>query len=232
VLFDYGHTLVNFQRAEGALVAAYEDIRARLESLVEEELPQAEDLALQITGAIDVIVHRSYREGRLEELDIVAMLVDAFAGIGVDLSPELARELATLDHRAFSDSITAPTSTLAALEALAGRGLTMGLVSNVTLLPDLLRADLEALGIARFLSAAAFSSEVGWRKPDPRIFTHVLERLGAAPEEAVFVGDRLRDERADVPGGRAAALPDLRPDHVITTLDELPELLDGMMRKI
>ncbi|HMC04024.1 MAG TPA: hypothetical protein VKJ83_00955, partial [Actinomycetota bacterium] len=35
VLFDYGHTLVDFQRLPHALVAAYKDIRARLEHLVE-----------------------------------------------------------------------------------------------------------------------------------------------------------------------------------------------------
>jgi putative hydrolase of the HAD superfamily len=241
---------VNFQRAEGALVAAYGEIRRRLESLVEHDLPQAEDLAHQITGAMDTIVHRSYLEGRLQELDIVEMLVDAFAGIGVALSPELAQELAVLDHRAFSDSITVPESTIGVLEALAARGLTMGLVSNITLLPDLLRADLEAFGLAPFLSVAAFSSEVGWRKPDRRIFAHVLERLGAAPEEAIFVGDRLRDdiggaraagmrtvltrqfrdelegpERAEVPGG-SGDLAGLWPDHAITALDELPDLLD------
>ncbi|HKN48713.1 MAG TPA: HAD family hydrolase [Actinomycetota bacterium] len=251
-MFDYGHTLVNFQRVETALVAAYGEIRERLESLVEHDLPQAEELAHQITGAMDVIVHRSYSEGRLQELDIVEMLVDAFAGIGVTLGPELAQELAVLDHRAFSESITVPESTIGVLEALAARGLTMGLVSNITLLPDLLRADLEAFGLARFLSVAGFSSEVGWRKPDRRIFAHVLERLGAAPEEAVFVGDRLRD---DVGGARAAGmrsvltrqfrdelegperaealaspgeLARLQPDHVIMALDELPDLLDSI----
>lgn len=34
-----------------------------------------------------------------------------------------------------------------------------------------------------------FSAEVGLRKPDPQIFQHVLDLLGADPEEVVFVDD-------------------------------------------
>lgn len=251
VLFDYGHTLVDFKLVPSALVAAYEDIRTSLESHVAHELPQAEELAHQVTGAMDVIVHRSYKEGRLQELDMVELLVDAFAGIGIPLESDLARELAVIDHRAFSESITVSDATLGVLEHLQSSGMVMGLVSNITLLPDLLRADLEALGLARFLAAAAFSSEVGWRKPDSRIFLWVLNRLGAAPGEAVFVGDRLRDDisgalgvgmravltrqfRDELEGpGREEALrfrPELtalQPDHAIASLDELPALLES-----
>jgi len=41
---------------------------------------------------------------------------------------------------------------------------------------------------------AVFSSEVGFRKPDPRIFERALEALGVAPENALFVGDRLYED--------------------------------------
>ena len=37
-------------------MAAYGDIRARVEHLVEHELPEAEELAHQVTGAVDVIM--------------------------------------------------------------------------------------------------------------------------------------------------------------------------------
>jgi len=250
VLFDYGHTLVDFRRVPEALVRAYEDIRALLERHVSHELPRAEELAHQVTGAMDVLVHESYVQGRLQELDVIQLLEDAFAGIGIELGPDLAQELVVIDHRAFTESITVPDGTLEVLQALADRGLRMGLVSNITLLPDLLRADLAALGLARFLSAMAFSSEVGWRKPDRRIFQWVLDRLGASPAEAVFVGDRLRDdiagaravgmrtvltrqfrdelagpERAEALRIRPEELNGLVPDHDIPTLGDLPDLL-------
>ncbi|GAC1362623.1 MAG: hypothetical protein NVSMB32_03200 [Actinomycetota bacterium] len=249
VLFDYGHTLVDFRRVPSALVAAYEDIRRRLERHVSHELPQAEALAHQITDAVDIVVHRSYSEGRIQELDVVELLVDAFAGIGIPVDGELAAELAVLDHQAFSHSISVPAATLSVLESLAAQGTRMGLVSNITLLPRLLRADLDAMGVGQYLGAMAFSSEVGWRKPDRRIFAYALERLGATAQEAVMVGDRLRD---DISGARAAgmatvltrefrneldgaeraeglragpAMATLRPDHAIDSLSELPGLL-------
>jgi len=41
-----------------------------------------------------------------------------------------------------------------------------------------------------------FSSELGVRKPHPAIYLHVLELLGVAPDAALFVGDRLREDVA------------------------------------
>jgi putative hydrolase of the HAD superfamily len=35
---------------------------------------------------------------------------------------------------------------------------------------------------------------VGLRKPHPAIFERVLEELGVAPEDALFVGDRLFED--------------------------------------
>ena len=252
VLFDFGHTLVDFRRVPAALFAAYGEIRSRLVEEAHREVPETEDLARQITDAMDALVRRSYMEGRIQELDVVELLTEAFAGIGVHLSAALARELAALDHRAFSGSISVAEATIGVLEALRDRGVGMGLVSNITLLPDLLRGDLEALGLAPFLSATAFSSEFGWRKPDRRIFEHVLQRLGARPAQAAFVGDRLYDdiggarqvgmrtvltrqfrneldgaERGEALAAGGAAVAALAPDAAIDTIEDLPSVLAG-----
>ena len=100
---------------------------------------------------------------------------------------------------------------------------------------DLDDADLERLGIARYLDASVFSSEVRVRKPDPRIFREALERVGTGPDETVFVGDRLYD---DIGGAQAVGMravqtrqfraeddPSPRPDAVIGHLAELPPIL-------
>ena len=41
---------------------------------------------------------------------------------------------------------------------------------------------------------SCFSSEIGLRKPAPRIYQAVLERLGVEPADALFVGDRVRED--------------------------------------
>jgi putative hydrolase of the HAD superfamily len=44
-------------------------------------------------------------------------------------------------------------------------------------------------GWDRMFDAVVISGEVGMRKPEPKIYLHVLERLGVRPEQTVFVDD-------------------------------------------
>jgi HAD superfamily hydrolase (TIGR01509 family) len=47
-----------------------------------------------------------------------------------------------------------------------------------------------------------YSHEVGWRKPDPRIYHAVCERLGCAPQDTVL----LDDVAANIEGARAVGM--------------------------
>jgi len=239
VLFDYGHTLVDFRRTEEALLDAYEAIRARIEAALYMEAPEVGHLIDRVAGEIDRRVGASYEARRLEEIDLVAPFDELpRATLGLTVPPDVVQHVVALDHSAFSKTITVSEETLDVLRSLRDRGLLLGLVSNVSLLPHLMRADLEALGILALLDSTTFSSEVGTRKPDPRIFRDALEKLGVAPEEAVFVGDRLMD---DVDGAQRLGMrailtrefrqeedPTVRPDAVIDRLGELPAVLGTM----
>ena len=237
MLFDFGHTLVDFRRTEDALLEAYTEIRNRIEAALHIEVPEVAHLVDRVAREVDRRVEASYEESRLQELDLVAEFDDVLrSNLGVSLPPDVVEHIVTLDHSAYSRTLTAPPETVVVLRELRERGLRLGLVSNVTLLPQLMRQDLEALGLMPFLDATAFSSEVGTRKPDPAIFRHVLDRLGVDAGEAAFVGDRLLD---DVGGARAVGMrtvltreyrqetpTDVTPDAVIERLGELPGLLD------
>jgi HAD superfamily hydrolase (TIGR01509 family) len=112
---------------------------------------------------------------------------------------------------------------------------TLGIISNFY---GNVAALCEECGLAALCEVIIDSERVGVSKPEPRIFTLALERLGRAPETAVYVGDSF--ER-DVLAARAAGLrtiwlrgPEPRPcldpnmpDAIITTLAELPALLAG-----
>lgn len=237
LLFDYGHTLVDFRRTEEALLEAYTQIRQRIEAALYLDAPEVGHLIDRVANEVDRLVVASYEERRLEELDLVEVFDGVLARtLGLTVPPDVVRHVVALDHSAYSRTITVSEDTLSVLRALRGRGLRLGLVSNVALLPDLMRADLKALGILDLLDATAFSSETGTRKPDPRIFGACLEELGVEPGDAVFVGDRLLD---DVAGAQAVGMravqtrefrreedPSVVPDAVIDRLDELPPLLE------
>ncbi len=220
ILFDYGHTLVDFRRTEEALLEAYRQIRDRVEAVAYMEVPELLDLVERVTGGVNRVIDESYAARRLEELDQAVLLRESFAAIGFDLPDDVLDHVVALDHSAYSNSIVPEQATLDVLRDLDQAGYRIGLVSNVTLLPSLMRADLDASGLGAHLHATVFSSEVGVRKPDPRIFREALERLGAEPGETVFVGDRLLD---DVTGAQAVGMRG-----ILTTQFRQEEAVDGV----
>jgi FMN phosphatase YigB (HAD superfamily) len=235
VLFDFGHTLMDFGRTEEALRGAYSVIRDRLVTWVEDAAHhEIDELVERIADEVDKMVERSYAQRALEELDIIALFDDAFSSLGYKLSPEQLREVAELDHDALVKSVRIEDDTVATLRELQGT-FKLGLVSNVSQLPDLLWRDLDNFGLKPFMGGVGFSSEIGIRKPRPQIFEHVLRELDVKPVDAVFVGDRLVD---DVAGAQAIGMravlthqyrqeepDDIQPEAVIKRISELPALL-------
>jgi putative hydrolase of the HAD superfamily len=87
-----------------------------------------------------------------------------------------------------------------ALRALRSAGVKTAVVSNWD---ASLESVLIELGLRAELDAVVSSGAFGAAKPDPGIFAEALRRVGAAPDQALHVGDRL-DE--DVIGARAAGI--------------------------
>ncbi len=87
-----------------------------------------------------------------------------------------------------------------ALSGLCRRGVRLGIVSNFD---GRLTAVCNALGIAHHFSAVIMSGRIGYAKPDPRIFSAALARLGTVAARALHVGDSAVE---DLEGARAAGL--------------------------
>ena len=80
-----------------------------------------------------------------------------------------------------------------ALEELAGRGITLGVVSNFE--PWL--ADILTLQeIDHLFATVAISGVLGVAKPDPQIFEAALAEAGADPSSTVHVGDQPANDVA------------------------------------
>jgi len=90
------------------------------------------------------------------------------------------------------------------LRWLKNQGKYVGIICNTGLTPGFgLRRFLEREGVVKYIDVMIFSDEVGIRKPDPRIFHLVSERLKVKPCEVIHVGDNLR---SDVWGAKNAGL--------------------------
>lgn len=73
------------------------------------------------------------------------------------------------------------------VRGLRGRGLVLALTTNQN--PPRAAWMRENLPYEEVFDALFYSCEVGFAKPDPAYFEHVLEALGVAPEEALFLDD-------------------------------------------
>ena len=54
------------------------------------------------------------------------------------------------------------------------------------------------------LDAAVISTQIGATKPDPRMYAAILEKLGAAPGDCLFVDDRVDNLEGAVAAGMVA----------------------------
>jgi len=96
----------------------------------------------------------------------------------------------------------------AALQELGGRGMRIGIVCDVGFSGgEMLRELLDREGLLGHFDGWSFSDETGHYKPAPQAFEPALAALGAAPREAMHVGD-LR--RTDVAGAAALGMKTAR----------------------
>jgi putative hydrolase of the HAD superfamily len=188
VLFDWGDTLMDF-RYDPDLVAAGH--RAGLEALDRDEMPEAEAIAEHFREHYEPLF---WAPGTIEEIEYPGLVRELLGHFSIEVTDEELMRYLEAEHTAWVPAFVLGATTHALLEALRNRGLKLGLVSNAFDPPWILHRDLERRGLAERLDIAVFSSEVGRRKPDPAIFEAALEPLGMAPENAVFVGDRLFED--------------------------------------
>lgn len=81
----------------------------------------------------------------------------------------------------------------------------------------------ETYGLARVFDHFTISAEVGFMKPDARIYQHALAGLNVEPAASVFIDDFLRN----VEGARAAGMHATHFRNPDQTLAELDALLAG-----
>jgi putative hydrolase of the HAD superfamily len=188
VLFDWGDTLMRFAYDEALVEAGH---RAGLATLDRDELPEVERVAAHFRERYEPFF---WTPGTVEELEYPGLVRQLLGDFGIEVSDEELTRFLEAEHAAWDPARQLAAHTHALLEALRGRGLKLGLVSNAFDPGWLLHRDLEQMGLAERLDFSVFSSEVGKRKPHPAIFERALEALGVAAEDTVFVGDRLYED--------------------------------------
>jgi putative hydrolase of the HAD superfamily len=224
VLFDWGDTLMEFAYAPELVAAGH---RAGLAAIGREGMPE---LTEHFREEYEPLF---WTPGTIEEIEYPQLVRRLLGDFGIEVDDHELGRFLEAEHVAWDPARRLAAHTHPLLEALRARGLALGLVSNAFDPGWLLHRDLKQMGLEERLDFSVFSSEVGMRKPHPAIFERALEALGVAPENALFVGDRLfEDVRGAAELGmttvqalwyRADEHPDgAEPDHrAFTQLDVL-----------
>ncbi len=103
--------------------------------------------------------------------------------------------------------------------------------------------ELHAAGLSDLFDPIIISSDLGYRKPDPRIFELVLKQMELTAEEVLFIGN---DMYRDVYGAGKMGMKtiffksnqgdhksrDIEPDYIIYDFKQLPEAIRFLEKKI
>lgn len=237
VLFDLGNTLMYFDSEWSRVLP--ESNTALLKSLHKDGIRVEDQDFLRL---IEARLQEYYQARDTEFLEYTTgyMLLSLLSELGYPEVPERVLQRAlramyavTQAHWQLEDDAK-PT-----LEALLKRGCRLGLISNAGDDQDV-QTLVDKFGLRPYFDVILTSAAQGIRKPNPRIFWNALQRLGAAPAQALMVGDTLG---ADILGARNAGifsvwitrradkaanqahLETIRPDATIETLSEVVDLL-------
>ncbi len=138
--------------------------------------------------SVDQIVHgsRSWKQAQSGEMTDEAYWADVGRQLGIN-----GEALQEFRHDYFSGDVL-DQELIDLIRRLRPRVKT-ALLSNAS---PYLATELERYGVADAFDVIVISGVVGVQKPDPAVYRIVLDRLGVAPGEAVFVDDFRRNIRA------------------------------------
>jgi putative hydrolase of the HAD superfamily len=163
--------------------------------------------------------------GELAYLRETGPIADVLAHF--DLSPEAAEDVLALRGEVTRQGLVPVPGAAETIAELRSRGLRTGLITVCS--EDVPRIWPETPFRGLF-DAEVFSSSVGLRKPDPRIYALALDELDVLPGEAIFVGDGANDELAGAERVGITAVGLERPGEELDwdglRIRSLPELLE------
>lgn len=160
--------------------------------------------AVTLWSALEEEHYHSYLAGALDfHGQRRARARDFAAAHGVELGEADASAWFEVYFTHYRDSWRLHADALPCLDALGAAfpGVRFGLITNGDLAFQ--GEKLRVTGLDRRVEHVIASGELGFAKPDPRIFVHACTVFGVSTEAAVYVGDRLR---TDAIGAAAAGL--------------------------
>ena len=216
ITFDVGGTLVEPWPSVGHV---YAEVAARfgVNGIAPEALTEKFIRAWKAQGGFDYSQESWF-----------ALVRETFGGDAARLPDQFYP--AVYDRFAEADCWHIFEDVLPALEALAGRGLKLGIISNWD---ERLRPLLGRLDLANRFTTVVVSCEVGVTKPDRELFQRAARNLAVRPDEMLHVGDSqafdvVGAENAGARGLQVVRKGPLTASWQIAALTQLPPVISGL----
>lgn len=157
--------------------------------------PFLDRLLEQIWSAYMTAVDVEQQRGRHREPSLPFIIRGALAANGIDITEAQAEQwwrAAWIPVSAFGVQLY--PDVLDVLRELHARGIKIAVNTNRPCTGDMLRPDLESIGIGDYIDVAVCSGDTGYTKPHPSTFNLCLEQLALAPNQTVMVGDLCQND--------------------------------------
>jgi putative hydrolase of the HAD superfamily len=199
VVFDYGRTLVTFEYPTEELLAVVRAFRTRIETALGVPAPRADAILEDVLLPLEKVIESMSED----EVDYLEVYRDAWAGAGMALPDDLLHEILDAEQLCWDRAVRVDPDALQVLSWLGAHGIKRAVCSNAPFPPEMMRRQVDTNGVGEVVDAVVFSSEVGRRKPAPELYLAALSAIGVEPRDALFVGDRVRE---DYEGPRALGM--------------------------
>ena len=208
VIFDLGNTLISYYRRKEFPVILREAIGNCREKLISKGVTIPDDQRVWLR-----VKEQDHGSPGNKVNPLSERLSTIFSVTGATVLDELCIEfMKPIFRTARLHDDAKPT-----LKALREIGVKTAIISNTPWGSPayLWRQELRRHGVSELVDTVVFCGDVGWRKPDPRIFRHTLDRLGLEADDCLFVGD---DPRWDIDGPMALGMDAVLIDRTASNL--------------
>ena len=196
VFFDFYNTLVHFfPPLEEIQQASSRELGINISK---ENIRRGYMYADEYMNKENSVKHISDRTSEERDRFFVEYERILLAGAGVEVSPCLASQIWNLAIGVPKEFVLYD-DVIPAFEAITGRGLTIGVISNLRNVEE----TLTQLGLDKYVSFSVSSEKEAPAKPHPPIFQEALDKAGVAASEALHVGDQYQ---SDIQGAKAAGI--------------------------
>jgi putative hydrolase of the HAD superfamily len=238
VVFDLGHTLIDYyvdwREPENRAISDFY-------SVISENTDELPDKSV----FVKTIVHELDNARRKRRVEMIEIPLHTFLGerlkqFELPFDEEMIQKGLEIFYGALLEHRKLIPGTLEMLHNIKENGYRVGLISDVAWgLPSYFpKRDMVFYKLDVYFDNLVFSTDVGLRKPNPKIFQIALENLGIEAQEAVYVGNNLQ---ADIKGAHDSGLkavlkksnyffPDdsIVPDAYVDDWSELKSILDAL----